>query len=186
MARSAPRRTQAIRVVTRTGCIPGKNVMWSEFCDLVRMAARVRVTPEGFPRGWSNASIINSARKISGGPAMLCERCKTEIALANALDAEPDVNRRRRELLAGGERRVLPPTAWALFEALYAGRGHPLSGDFLRKAIGASALGDPVHQLRRALAGSRYRVETHRGDEYELTAGKRPRVRRGRPTRLGI
>src|SRR6516164_7118906 len=166
MARSAPRRTQAIRVVTRTGCIPGKNVMWSEFCDLVRMAARVRVTPEGFPRGWSNASIINSARKISGGPATLCERCKTEIALANALDAEPDVNRRRRELLAGGE--------------------HPLSGDFLRKAIGASALGDPVHQLRRALAGSRYRVETHRGDEYELTAGKRPRVRRGRPTRLGI
>ena len=108
---------------------------------------------------------------------MLCERCKTEITLANLLDVEPDVNRRRRELLVGGERRVLPPTAWALFEALYAGRGHPLSGDFLRKAIGASALGDLVHQLRRALAGSRYRVETHRGDEYELTAGKRPRVR---------
>ena len=133
MARSAPRRTQAIRLVTRTGCIPGQNVTWAEFCDLVRMAARIRITPEGFPRGWSNASIINSARKIGGGPATLCERCKTEIALANALDAEPDVNRRRRELLARGERRVLPPTAWALFEALYAGRGHPLSGDFLRK-----------------------------------------------------
>ena len=121
MARSAPRRTQAIRLVVRTGCIPGQNMTWSEFCDLVRMAARVSVTPEGFPRGWSNASIINSARKISGGPATLCERCKTEIALANALDAEPDVNR-RRELLAGGERRVLAPKAWALFEALYAGR----------------------------------------------------------------
>src|SRR5437870_3510084 len=93
------------------------------------------VTPEGFPRGWSNASIINSARTIRGGPATLCERCKTEIALANALDAELDVNRRRRELLAGGERRVLPPATWALFEALYAGRGHPLSGHFLRKAI---------------------------------------------------
>jgi hypothetical protein len=172
MARSAPRRTQAIRLVTRTGCIPGQSVTWSEFCDLVRMVARIRITPEGFPRGWSNASIINSARKIGGGPATLCERCKTEIALANALDAEPDVNRRRRELLARGERRVLPPTAWALFEALYAGRGHPLSGDFLRKAIGASALGDHVHQLRRALAGSRYRVERHRGDEYELTTGE--------------
>jgi hypothetical protein len=172
MARSAPRRTQAIRLVVRTGCIPRQNVTWSEFCDLVRMAAQVRVTPEGFPRGWSNASIINSARKISGGPATLCERCKTEIAFANALDAEPDVNRRRRELLAGGERRVLPPKAWALFEALYAGRGHPLSGDFLRKAIGASALGDHVYQLRRALAGSRYRVETHRGDAYELTTGE--------------
>ena len=171
MARSAPRRTHAIRLVTRTGCIPGQNVTWAEFCDLVRMAARIRVTP-GFPRGWSNASIINSARKIGGGPATLCERCKTEIALANALDAEPDVNRRRRELLARGERRVLPPTAWALFEALYAGRGHPLSGDFLRRAIGTSALGDHVHQLRRALAGSRYRVETHRGDAYELTTGE--------------
>jgi len=62
----------------------------------------------------------------------------------------------------GGERRVLPPTAWALFEALYAGRGEPVSGDFLRKAIGASSLSKHLHQLRRALAGSRYRVETHR------------------------
>jgi hypothetical protein len=48
--------------------------------------------------------------------------------VSERLDAEPDVNRRRRELLTGGERRVLPPAAWALFEALYAGRGHPLSG----------------------------------------------------------
>ena len=167
MARSAPRRTQAIRLVTRTGSIPGQNVTWSEFCDLVRMAARIRVTP-GFPRGWSNASIINSARKIGGGPATLCERCKTEIALANALDAEPDVNRRRRELLTGGERRVLPPTAWALFEALYAGRGEPVSDDFLRKAIGASSLSKHLHQLRRALAGSRYRLETDRGAGHEL------------------
>ena len=67
---------------------------------------------------------------------------------------------------------MLPPKAWALFEALYAGRGHPLSGRFLRKAIDASALGEHVHQLRRALVGSRYRVETRRGDEYELTAGE--------------
>ena len=139
-----------------------------EFCDLVRTAARVRETPEGFARGWSNASIINSASKIRGGPAMLCERCKTEITLANLLDAELDVNRRRRELVARGECRVLPPTAWALFEALYAGRGEPVSGDFLRKAIGASGLSKHLHELRRALAGSRYRVETHRDLAYEL------------------
>jgi hypothetical protein len=99
---------------------------------------------------------------------MLCERCRTEIALANLLDAEPDVNRRRRELVAGGDHRVLPPTAWALFEALYAGRGQPVSGDFLRKAIGVSGLGKHLHQLRRALAGSRYRVETHPNLAYEL------------------
>jgi len=99
---------------------------------------------------------------------MLCERCKTEITLANLLDAEPDVNRRRRELVAGGERRVLSPSAWALFEALYAGRGEPVSDDFLRKAIGASSLSKHLHQLRRALAGSRYRLETDRGAWHEL------------------
>jgi hypothetical protein len=171
MARSGPRRERGIIAVLRTGRIPGQNVTRLEFCDLVRTAARVRETPEGFPRGWSNASIMNSASKIRGGSAMLCERCKTEITLANLLDAEPDVNRRRRELVAGGERRVLPPTTWALFEALYAGRGEPVSGDFLRKAIGASDLSGHLHQLRRALAGSRYRVETHRDVGYELKIG---------------
>ena len=168
MTRSGPRRERAIIAVLRTGRIPGQNVTRLEFCDLVRTAARVRETPEGFPRGWSNASIMNAAGKIRGGPAVLCERCKTEITLANLLDAEPDVNRRRRELVAGGEHRVLPPTAWALFEALYAGRGEPVSGDFLRKAIGASSLSNHLHQLRRALAGSRYRVETHPDLAYEL------------------
>jgi DNA-binding response OmpR family regulator len=170
MTRSGPRRERAIIAVLRTGRIPGQNVTQLEFCDLVRTAARIRQTSQGFPRGWSKASIMNSASKITGGAAMLCERCKTEITLANLLDAEPDVNRRRRELAAGGERRVLPPTTWALFEALYAGRGEPVSGDFLAKVIGASGLSKHLHQLRRALAGSRYRVQTHTGVGYELTA----------------
>jgi hypothetical protein len=99
---------------------------------------------------------------------MLCERCKTEIALANALDAELDINRRRRAILVRGEPRVLPLPAWGLFEALYAGRGEPVSGEFLRKAIGVLGLSKHLHQLRRALAGSRYRVETHRDLAYEL------------------
>jgi hypothetical protein len=167
MVRSGPRRERAIIAVLRTGRIPGQNVTRIEFCDLVRTAARVGEAPEGFPRGWSNASIMNSASKIRGGPAMLCERCKTEITLANLLDAEPDVNRRRREI-AGGERRVLPPTAWALFEVLYAVRGQPVSGDFLRKAIGAAGLSKYLHQLRRALVGSRYQVERHHDAAYEL------------------
>src|SRR6516164_3720307 len=168
MTLSGLRRERAIIAVLRTGRIPGQNVTQSEFCDLVRAAARVRQRPGRFPRGWSKASIMNAASKIRGSPAMLCERCKTEITLANLLDAEPDVNRRRRELVAGGERRVLSPSAWALFEALYAGRGQPVSGDFLRKAIGASGLSKHLHQLRRVLVGSRYRLETDRGAGYEL------------------
>src|SRR5919201_7052062 len=153
MTRSGPRRERAIITVLRTGRIPGQNVSRLEFCDLVRSAARIKETPRGFPRGWSNGTIMNSASRIRGGPAMLCERCKTEITLANLLDAEPDVNRRRRELVAGGKRRVLPPTAWALFEALYAVHGQAVSGDFLRKAIGAASLGKHLYQLRRALSG---------------------------------
>ena len=78
------------------------------------------------------------------------------------------MNRRRRELAVRGERRVLTATAWALYEALYAGRGEPVSGEFLRKAIGASGLRQYLYQLRRALAGSRYRVERHHDLAYEL------------------
>jgi hypothetical protein len=172
MTRSGPRRERAIVAVLRTGRIPGQTVTQLEFCDRVRIAARIRETSEGFPRGWSKQAIMNSARKITGSSAMLCERCKTEITLANLLDAEPDVNRRRRELAVGGERRVLPPTAWALFKALYAARGEPVSGEFLRKAIGASGLSNHLYQLRRALAGSRYRVEKHYDLAYELKIGE--------------
>ena len=37
---------------------PSGNATWSEFCDLVRMAAQVKKTPEGFLRGCSNSSSI--------------------------------------------------------------------------------------------------------------------------------
>jgi DNA-binding response OmpR family regulator len=135
----------------------------------VRAVAKIEARQERFPRGWSNAAIMSSAKKLDGGSAMLCLRCKNELASENALDAEPDVDRWHRELVAGGERRVLSPTLWALFDALYAGRGHPVSGDFLTKAIHASALREHVHRLRRTLIGSRYCIETHRGIGYQLT-----------------
>jgi hypothetical protein len=64
---------------------------------------------------------------------------------------------------------MLFPTVWALFEALYAGRGHPVSDNFPIKAIHASGLREHIRHLRHALIGSRYRVETHRGMGYELT-----------------
>jgi len=59
-----------------------------------------------------------------------------------------------------------------LFEALYAGRGHPLSGHFLRKQSTRRLSASTSIKLRRALVGSRYRVETRRGDEYELDSGR--------------
>ena len=110
MTARAGQRERAVQAVIRTDRIPGGNVTRSEFCDLVRAAARVRETQEGFPRGWSDTAIMNAARKLSRGPAVLCERCKTEIALANAIDAEPDVDRKHRGLVAGDTRRVLSRT----------------------------------------------------------------------------
>jgi hypothetical protein len=54
--------------------------------------------------------------------------------------------------------------------ALFGSRvsGGAVSGDFLTEAIGAPSLGKHFHQLRRALSGSRYRVERHRDLAYEL------------------
>src|SRR5260370_42579444 len=116
---------------------------------------------------------MNAEKKTGCSPAMLCERCKTEIALANALDAEPDVDRRRREVVAEGKRRVLSRTGWALFELLYAARGSPVSTGFLVEATGASGLREHIRQLRRALLGSQYRIETYRGIGYGLTVAPR-------------
>jgi len=67
MGRSAPRRTPAIRFGRPNGLHSGAECDVVEFCDLVRMAAQVRVMPAGCPEAGANASIINSARKIRGG-----------------------------------------------------------------------------------------------------------------------
>jgi len=56
-------RERAIREVIRTGRIPGRNVKRSQFCDLVRAAARVREMEEGFPRGWTNAAISSKGNQ---------------------------------------------------------------------------------------------------------------------------
>jgi DNA-binding response OmpR family regulator len=172
MTARSRQRERAIQAVIRTNGTPGRNVNCRSSV-ISCAAARVRETQEGLPRGWGNATIINAAKKISRSPPVLCERCKTEIALANALDAEPDVDRRRRELVVGGRRRVLSRTGWALFEALYAARGAPVSTEFLVKAIAASGLREHIRLLRRALVGSRYHVETYRDIGYGLTVAPR-------------
>jgi hypothetical protein len=169
----AMHRERAIQEVMGTGRAPGRNVKWSEFCDLVRAAAGVQETLDELPRGWTNAAIINAAKAIIRSPIVLCERCKTEVALANALDAEPDVDRRRHEVVAGNKRRLFTRTEWAIFEALYTARGSPLSTEFLVTAIVASGLREHIRKLRRMLIGSRYRIETHRGIGYSLTVAQR-------------
>jgi hypothetical protein len=67
---------------------------------------------------------------------------------------------------------VLTRTVWTLFEALYAGRGHPVSSDLLIKAIHSAFLREYVRQLRRELRGSRFRVEMRHGLGYELNTDR--------------
>jgi len=154
MTPRAVHRERANQAVIRTGRTPRRNVTWSEFCDLVRAAAGVQEMREELSRGWSNGSIISAAKNNGGHPTVLCHRCKTKIALANALDAEPDLDRWRREIVAGGKRRTLSRIQWALFEALYAARGSPMSTAFLVKAIAASGMRKHIRRLRQALLGS--------------------------------
>ena len=79
---------------------------------------------------------------------MLCHRCGTKIALASALDAEPDPDRWHREIVAGGKRRTLSRAEWALFQALYVARGAPVSTAFLVKAIAASGMRNHIRRQR--------------------------------------
>ena len=171
MARTG-HRERAIQEVIRTGRTPGTNIKWSEFCDLVRTAAQVQETQGELPQGWTNAAITKAAKEISGSRAVLCERCKTEVALANALDAEPDLDRRRRELVVEDQRRVLSRTEWAIFEALYAARGSPVSTHLLVATV-TSGVREHIRKLRRTVVGSRYRIETHRGIGYSLRVAPR-------------
>ena len=68
---------------------------------------------------------------------------------------------------------MLSRTEWALFEALYAACGSPLNAAFLVKAIPVSGMREHIRRLRRALLGSRYRIETYRGAGYGLTVAPR-------------
>ena len=97
---------------------------------------------------------MSAAKKHRWHPAVLCHRFGTKIALAGALDAEPDPDRWHREIVAGGKRRTLSRTLWALFEGLYAARGASVSTAFLVKAIAASGMRKHIRRLRQPLLGN--------------------------------
>jgi hypothetical protein len=91
----------------------------------------------------------------------LCWRSAEEIALANELDREDDINRCRHIIFAGDELRPLTP--WELFSLLYCRRGTVV----LDKDL-SHAQRQAMSQLGKMLAGSRYEVVNYRGVGYDL------------------
>ena len=111
--------------------------------------------------------------------AELCRRCGAEIVTANLMDIDPGVDRAHFALvLSGNRRRQLSPTEWRLFAALYGRHGRVVSNVELGRAARISRynLREQIRRLRQRLVGSRFRLATHRGDDYELVVqGDRPR-----------
>src|ERR1700730_13732172 len=103
--------------------------------------------------------------------AEFCRRCGAEIATANLMDIDPGVDRAHFALvLPHGQRRLLSPTAWRLFTALYHRHGRVvLSSELARAArIPSYALKEEIRRLRYRLFGSRFQLVPHPGYGYEL------------------
>jgi DNA-binding response OmpR family regulator len=105
----------------------------------------------------------------------LCKRCGEEIALANDLDRDGDIDRRRHRVMVAGKPRSLTATHWQIFMLLYRHRGDVVSIDRIhvelskgRDHASAEPIREHMRQLRRVLAGSRYQIVNYRSLGYEL------------------
>jgi hypothetical protein len=109
--------------------------------------------------------------------ARYCRRCGEEIALANDLDSEPDIDRDRRIIFVEGEPRQWTPALWQLFRLLYRWRGNVVP------RVRVDNQRQNLRMLRKLLAGSRYQIVTRKSIGYELIVApdpaeaKLPRVR---------
>jgi DNA-binding MarR family transcriptional regulator len=101
-----------------------------------------------------------------------CRRCGAEIATANLMDIDPDIDRNHFSLvLQDGTRRQLSPAEWQLFTALYQRHGRivPLAELATAAQIAKSSLRGQIRRLQHGLALSRFLVIRHpAADGYEL------------------
>jgi DNA-binding response OmpR family regulator len=118
----------------------------------------------------------------------ICDRCGEEIALANDLDQAGDIDRRRHVVFVAGKPCRLAPSLWRLFALLYHHLGDVVDTDRLHaevcremeQPLVANVVKENVRRLRRALAGSRYKIVNHPTLGYELIVHARRRRRRYR------
>jgi DNA-binding response OmpR family regulator len=121
-----------------------------------------------------------SAGQRGGGETLaLCDRCREEITLANALDQAGDIDRRRHRVMVAGKPRSLTATHWHIFMLLYGNRGDVVSIDRIhvelskgRDHASAEPIREHMRQLRKVLAGSRYQIVNYRTLGYELVVAE--------------
>jgi DNA-binding response OmpR family regulator len=92
----------------------------------------------------------------------LCKRCGEEIALANDLDSDGDIDRRRHRVMVAGKLRSLTATHWQIFMLLYRNRGDVVSIDRIhvelcKRRDRPSA--EPIREHMRQLRTGARRVE---------------------------
>jgi DNA-binding response OmpR family regulator len=100
-----------------------------------------------------------------------CRRCGAEIATANLMDIDPDIDRNHFSLvLQDGTRRQLSPAEWQLFTALYQRHGRivPFAELATATRIAQRNVRAHIHRLRRSLIRSRFLLLTHHAQGYEL------------------
>jgi hypothetical protein len=100
-----------------------------------------------------------------------CRRCGAEIATANLMDADPDIDRQHFSLVLPSERRLqLSLAEWVLFTALYQRHGRivPLAELATATRYSQSKLRGLVLRLRRSLVQSQFLPLTHPAHGYEL------------------
>jgi DNA-binding response OmpR family regulator len=105
----------------------------------------------------------------------LCDRCREEITLANALDQAGDIDRRRHLVVVSGKPRPLTATHWRMFTLLYRHRNDVVCNDRIHAELSESRdrpsrelIREHMRQLRKVLAGSRYQIINYRSLGYEL------------------
>ncbi len=99
----------------------------------------------------------------------LCERCKTDIALANEFDNDPRIDRARIAVIAEGEYRRLSAVEWGIFAMLYSTRGRVVMSDDLADRLRiAEQIRENVRRLCLKLRGTGFEIVSVRGFGYAL------------------
>jgi hypothetical protein len=115
-----------------------------------------------------------------------CRRCGAEIATANLMDADPDIDRQHFSLVLQGERRrQLSLAEWILFTALYQRHGRivPLAELTTATRYSQSKLRGLVLRLRRSLIQSQFSLLTHPAHGYELIVRPEEQSKSGKSRR---
>ena len=111
---------------------------------------------------------------------MLCEACRTRLAVDEIPPIDTAVfDRERRLVIIGDERRLLSPSDWRLLEILWAKREKTVQRASIEilmwgHEIASKNLEVRVHHMRKLLRGTPYRIATVQRVGYRLESAAAP------------